>query len=94
MPRRAAMWLERPTLPRRDRMADILIPKLGMSMTDATLSEWLVADGAEIKVGQDIYAIETHKSVQEVQSTVAGRLVIIAKAGEVYPVGALIARVE
>ncbi len=75
-------------------MVDILIPKLGMSMTDATLSQWLVEDGAEISVGQDIYAIETDKSVQEVQSPVAGRLVIIAKAGGVYPVGELIARIE
>jgi pyruvate/2-oxoglutarate dehydrogenase complex dihydrolipoamide acyltransferase (E2) component len=75
-------------------MVEILIPKLGMSMTDATLSQWLVEDGAEIAVGQDIYAIETDKSVQEIQSPVAGRLVIIAKAGEVYPVGALIARIE
>jgi pyruvate/2-oxoglutarate dehydrogenase complex dihydrolipoamide acyltransferase (E2) component len=75
-------------------MVDILIPKLGMSMTDATLSQWLVADGAQVAVGQDIYAIETDKSVQEVQSPVAGRLVIIAKEGQVYPVGELIARVE
>jgi pyruvate/2-oxoglutarate dehydrogenase complex dihydrolipoamide acyltransferase (E2) component len=75
-------------------MVEILIPKLGMSMTDATLSQWLVEDGAEIAVGQDIYAIETDKSVQEIQSPVAGHLVIIAKAGEVYPVGALIARIE
>lgn len=75
-------------------MVDILIPKLGMSMTDATLSQWLVEDGAQISVGQDIYAIETDKSVQEVQSPVAGRLVIIAKAGEIYPVGELIARIE
>jgi pyruvate/2-oxoglutarate dehydrogenase complex dihydrolipoamide acyltransferase (E2) component len=65
-----------------------------MSMTDATLSQWLVEDGAQISVGQDIYAIETDKSVQEVPSPVAGRIVIIAKAGEVYPVGELIARVE
>jgi pyruvate/2-oxoglutarate dehydrogenase complex dihydrolipoamide acyltransferase (E2) component len=75
-------------------MVDILIPKLGMSMTDATLARWLVEDGAEISVGQDIYEIETDKSTQEVQSPVAGRLVIIAQAGQVYPVGELIARVE
>ena len=75
-------------------MVDILIPKLGMSMTDATLSQWLVEDGAVVSVGQDIYAIETDKSVQEIQSPVSGRLVIIAQAGHVYPVGELIARVE
>jgi pyruvate/2-oxoglutarate dehydrogenase complex dihydrolipoamide acyltransferase (E2) component len=75
-------------------MVDILIPKLGMSMTDATLARWLVEDGAEISVGQDIYEIETDKSTQEVQSPVAGRLTIIAQPGQVYPVGELIARVE
>jgi pyruvate/2-oxoglutarate dehydrogenase complex dihydrolipoamide acyltransferase (E2) component len=58
------------------------------------LARWLVEDGAEISVGQDIYEIETDKSTQEVQSPVAGRLVIIAQAGQVYPVGELIARVE
>lgn len=74
-------------------MADIQIPKLGMSMTEATLVEWLVADGAEVAEGQDLYAIETDKSVQEVPSPVAGTLTIIAQPGETYPVGELIARV-
>lgn len=75
-------------------MADISIPKLGMSMTEATLVEWLVADGGEVAEGQDLYAIETDKSVQEVQSPVSGKLTIIAEPGEVYEVGHLIARVE
>ncbi len=75
-------------------MAEIFIPKLGMSMTDATLSEWLVADGSQVAAGQDLYSIESDKSVQEIPSPAAGRLVILAKAGEVYPVGALIARIE
>ncbi|WP_298675417.1 lipoyl domain-containing protein [uncultured Sphingomonas sp.] len=74
-------------------MADISIPKLGMSMTDATLVEWLVEDGGEVAEGQDLYAIETDKSVQEVQSPVSGKLRIIAAAGEVYEVGHLIATV-
>jgi pyruvate/2-oxoglutarate dehydrogenase complex dihydrolipoamide acyltransferase (E2) component len=75
-------------------MADILIPKLGMSMVDAKLAEWLVADGADVAIGQDLYAIETYKSVQDIPSPVAGRLQIIAQPGEVYPVGHLIARIE
>ncbi len=75
-------------------MADISIPKLGMSMTEATLVEWLVEDGGQVTEGQDLYAVETDKSVQEVQSPVSGRLTIIAEPGEVYEVGHLIARVE
>ena len=75
-------------------MADISIPKLGMSMTEATLVEWLVQDGGEVAEGQDLYAVETDKSVQEVQSPVSGKLTIIAPSGETYDVGHLIARVE
>lgn len=75
-------------------MSDIQMPKLGMSMTEATLTEWLVPDGAEVTEGQDLYAVETDKSVQEVPSPVSGKLTIIAQPGEVYEVGALLGRVE
>lgn len=75
-------------------MADISSPKLGMSMTEATLVEWLVEDGATVAEGQDLYAVETDKSVQEIQSPVAGTLKIIAEPGEVYEVGHLIATVD
>ena len=75
-------------------MTEIQIPKLGMSMTEAMLSEWLVADGGEVVEGVDLYLIETDKSMTEIQSPVSGRLSIIAAAGKVYPVGTLIARIE
>ena len=75
-------------------MADISIPKLGMSMTEATLVEWLVEDGGAVAEGQDLYAIETDKSVQEIQSPVSGTLKIIAEPGETYEVGHLIATVD
>lgn len=65
----------------------LTIPKLGMSMTEGLLTEWLVADGAEVKEGDPIYVIETGKTVQDVQSPASGRLVHKAQAGETYPVG-------
>lgn len=75
-------------------MADILIPKLGMSMTEGTLTEWFVADGATIGAGDNLYALETDKSVTEVQADVAGTVRIIGETGETFPVGALIGRIE
>ena len=74
-------------------MTEIQIPKLGMSMTEATLTEWLVADGGEVVEGTDLYLIETDKSTTEIQAPASGRLSIVAAAGEVYPVGTLIARI-
>ncbi len=38
---------------------DILFPKLGFSMNEGTLVEWLVPDGAEIKEGAPLYVLES-----------------------------------
>ncbi|MCF8709850.1 lipoyl domain-containing protein [Rhizorhapis sp. SPR117] len=75
-------------------MTDILIPKLSMTMTEVTLAEWLVEDGAIVAIGQDIYALETDKSTLEIQSDTAGTLRVIEHAGQIYPIGKLIGRIE
>lgn len=71
----------------------ILMPKIGFSMNEGTLSEWLIADGAEVREGQLLYALESDKSVQEVESPASGVLKIIACAGEVYQVGDLLGEI-
>ena len=50
----------------------INIPKLGVSMTEGTLVEWLVADGDEVSEGQPLYVVETDKVENEVEATAAG----------------------
>jgi pyruvate/2-oxoglutarate dehydrogenase complex dihydrolipoamide acyltransferase (E2) component len=62
-------------------------------MEEANLVEWLVADGAEVKEGDALYAIESDKSTQEVESPASGKVKIIAEIGTVYPVGALLAEI-
>ena len=51
----------------------LTIPKLQMSTTEGTLTEWLVEDGATVTAGQAIYALETDKSVQEIEAPESGR---------------------
>lgn len=69
-------------------MSTILtIPKLQMSTTEGTLTEWLVEDGAMVEAGQAIYALETDKSVQEIEAPESGKLVQKVAAGETYDVG-------
>ena len=72
---------------------EIRVPKLGMSMTEGTLSDWLVADGAAVTAGQPLYAIESDKSTTEIEAPASGTLSIIAAAGEDYPVGTLLATI-
>ena len=65
----------------------ILLPKLGFAMEEGTLTEWLVADGAAVTEGQPLYALESEKSVQEIEAPVSGTLKIVAEPGQVYSVG-------
>ena len=71
----------------------VLLPKIGFSMNEATLSEWMVADGTTVSEGQPLYALESEKSVQEIEAPASGTLKIIAAVGEVYEVGAVLAEI-
>jgi pyruvate/2-oxoglutarate dehydrogenase complex dihydrolipoamide acyltransferase (E2) component len=71
----------------------VLVPKIGFSMNEGTLTEWLVADGASVAEGQPLYALESEKSVQEIPSPASGTVRIIAQTGEVYEVGTVLAEI-
>ena len=72
---------------------EVTIPKIGFSMNDGILSEWLVEDGAQVTEGQPLYAIESDKSTNEVESPASGTLKIIGEIGETYEVGTIIAEI-
>ena len=72
----------------------VLLPKIGFSMTEGTLAEWLVADGATVTEGQAIYALETEKATEEVESPGAGVIKIIGVPGTLYQVGDVVAEIE
>ncbi len=73
---------------------EVLLPQLGFSMTDGGVAEWLVRNGASVEVGTPLFSIETDKAVEEVQSSVAGKIRILKEAGRTYPVGEVLAIIE
>lgn len=74
---------------------DVLLPKWGMTMQEATVSEWLVAVGDAVTEGQPIVRIETDKVETEVESPGAGTLAeILVPDGEDAEVGTVLARIE
>jgi pyruvate/2-oxoglutarate dehydrogenase complex dihydrolipoamide acyltransferase (E2) component len=73
---------------------ELRLPKLGMSMTEGSLTEWLVAEGAPVEAGAFIYALETDKTVQEIEAPVSGVLRILEPAGETYEVGHLVGVID
>lgn len=73
---------------------EIRIPKIGMSATEMTLSEWMFGDGEEVAVGDVIYTVETDKTTSEIEAQASGVLRVIGVEGEIYPVGALVGMIE
>jgi len=70
------------------------MPKLSMAVTEATLVEWLVADGDAVADGQGLYVAETDKVETEVPSGAAGVVHPVAAPGSVYAVGAELGWIE
>jgi pyruvate dehydrogenase E2 component (dihydrolipoamide acetyltransferase) len=66
---------------------EIVMPKLGLTMESGTISNWLVAEGDEVKKGQALLEIATDKVTMEVEAQADGILrKIIVPAGVDTPV--------
>ena len=72
---------------------EVLLPKIGFSMNEGILSEWLVADGSQVTEGQPLFSLESDKSTNEVESPASGTIRIIGQLGETYEVGTVIAEI-
>jgi len=51
---------------------EIYLLKVGMTMTEGMVSEWYVADGGPVQVGEPLYALETEKVNMDVEAETAG----------------------
>jgi pyruvate dehydrogenase E2 component (dihydrolipoamide acetyltransferase) len=67
------------------------MPKWGLSMTEGRLVEWLVEEGADVAVGDEVAEVETEKINGVVESPVTGVLRRrVAGEGDVVAVGGLL----
>src|SRR5690242_19959769 len=74
---------------------EIKVPALGESVTEATVSKWLVKAGDSVKVDQPLCELETDKVTVEVNATVAGAVVDLAvEEGASVQVGGLLCHIE
>lgn len=70
----------------------VIMPALGMAQEVGTLVHWLKHDGETVAKGEPIMEIETDKVTVEIEASASGILSgVIAKEGEVVPVGRTIA---
>ncbi len=74
---------------------DIIMPQMGESIAEGTLSKWLKKVGDEVKRDEPIFEISTDKVDAEIPASAAGVLVeIIVKEGETVAVQTVVARLE
>ena len=72
---------------------EITVPRQGWSMEEAIFSAWLKDDGELVRAGDALFAIESDKATQEIESFDAGLLHLLPngpKQGEKVIVGQLI----
>ncbi len=70
----------------------VTIPRWGMTMTEGTINQWLVAEGSRVDRGQELVEIESTKVSNVVEAAASGTLRrIVLAAGATAPVGALAA---
>jgi len=71
---------------------EVLMPQLGLTMEEGTVTQWIKHEGDEVKTGDVIVEITTDKLTNEVESEFDGILLkIVAHEGEDIPVRGVLA---
>jgi 2-oxoglutarate dehydrogenase E2 component (dihydrolipoamide succinyltransferase) len=74
---------------------DVIMPQMGESITEGTLSKWLKKVGDEVKRDEPIFEISTDKVDAEIPAPNAGVLAeILVQQGETVAVQTVVARIE
>ena len=74
---------------------DVIMPQMGESIAEGTLSRWLKKVGDEVKRDEPIFEISTDKVDAEIPAPSAGVLAeILVQEGQTVPVQTVVARLE
>ncbi|MBX6745380.1 MAG: 2-oxo acid dehydrogenase subunit E2 [Acetobacteraceae bacterium] len=74
-------------------LAEIVMPKLGLTMTEGMLAEWRVQPGARVEAGDVLFVVETEKIATDIEAPGPGEIrELLVPAGSTVPVGAPVAR--
>lgn len=76
-------------------MAEIVVPKWGLTIEEVTLLEWLKEVGDRVDVDEPVATVETDKVTQDIVSQVSGTIAeLLVKEGAELQIGQPIARIE
>lgn len=70
------------------------VPTIGESVTEVTLSQWLIADGDYVELDQPICEFESDKATLEFPAEASGKLIHVAAEDDDLEIGALVAKID
>lgn len=75
---------------------EVILPKLGLTMENATITNWLVKEGDTVQQGSPLVEIETDKIVQQIEAPVSGKVIkiLVPDGSENIDVGTVICVIE
>jgi 2-oxoglutarate dehydrogenase E2 component (dihydrolipoamide succinyltransferase) len=76
-------------------LIDVTLPQLGESVSEGTISKWLVREGDVVSKDQALVSIATDKADSDLPAPAGGRITkLLAAEGDVVPVKTVIAQIE
>ena len=76
-------------------MTDIIIPNLGNEISEAEITEWLVATGDDVEQGDVVLLISTTKTSLEIEAPTSGKISKInSNEGDLVQVGEVVCTIE
>tara|TARA_B100001123_G_C15340602_1_gene1034692 strand:+ start:2290 stop:3705 length:1416 start_codon:yes stop_codon:yes gene_type:complete len=74
---------------------DVIMPQMGESITEGTLTRWIIAVGETIDRDEDLFEISTDKVDADIPSPAAGVLAeVLVNEGETVEINTIVARIE
>ena len=73
---------------------EMVVPSVGESITEVTISTWLKGDGDYVELDEIIAEVESDKATFELPAEASGLLEIIAQEGDTLEIGATICKIE
>lgn len=71
----------------------VVMPRLGLSMTEGTLVVWHKQEGEAVTKGELLFSFESDKSTLDIEAPADGRVHILVPAGETVPVQTPVAHI-
>ncbi|GAA5221344.1 2-oxoglutarate dehydrogenase complex dihydrolipoyllysine-residue succinyltransferase [Membranihabitans marinus] len=75
-------------------IVEMKVPTIGESITEVTLSAWLIKDGAYVHLDEPICEFESDKATLEFPAEASGKLIHVAQEEDDIEIGGLVAKID